>query len=918
MGLTSLNTALSGLSIAQRQIEVISNNVANVGTEGYTRKILPQNAQVIGGIGSGVSPGVISRSVDLNLSRTLWTQVSSTESKAVQVDYLQRIEQFHGSTANESSIAAALSDLYDAFVPLADDPTNPISLRTTINQAQGTADSINNLADYITTLRNDVESEINVTVETINGLLDQIADLNSEIARNLNLGQTTAAIEDQRDLALKQLSGLIETSSYVRGDGVMIVQTNRGVALTGAEATHLSYTPTNLSADTLYPDDINGLYVGDARAYSAVDITSLSPGGKLEGLLTLRDETFPKQMAQLDELAHKMALRFQAQGLALFTDDHGLIPADTAPDLTTDPETSVTYVGFASVMQVNQDVINDPSLLQAGTESGATTEVGSNALLNRILDNVFGDVNYQTAFGNVSLETSTITSPQNYLSNIDLNAVADATAFIASTGGAITSGVNDTFRIVIEDAANGIGPINLDISLGSVTDGPGNFADDIIDYINTTVVPGLSPADQADLTTLNTTFSVSTLGQLNIVSDGAITMDGTTPANAMGTPNLALVGLDALATIDGDTLQEYLGLRSTNSVEGIANLNDYPDPTSFLSATNNAITATNGTFRVTFEDPDLGIGPINVDVDLTVVPDGAGDFGDDIVDYINTTLIPSLPAADQTALSAMNATFSIGANGQLAFSSNADITINATAATNPIGTTNLEFLGLGTGTTEAKDPYFDISVGSNNFTRIHLEPTDTEVDLLAKLNAVPGLAAQYGPGGELQLRPGNDFTDPDFGGSLQILSGTFETSGAAANTLIAAGTIPDGINMVSALFGSFTAGSPPRNASAIQDVFYGSAISNTNSNTLGFRENFLGANGEISTNIDGATSLLDYAQSIINEHSHELSALKRQSEDAETFQNVLEDQLLQATGVNMDEELSNLIVVQNAYAASAG
>jgi flagellar hook-associated protein 1 len=51
MSLTALNAALTGLRIAQQQIGVISNNVANVGTPGYTRKILPQQAQVIEGHG---------------------------------------------------------------------------------------------------------------------------------------------------------------------------------------------------------------------------------------------------------------------------------------------------------------------------------------------------------------------------------------------------------------------------------------------------------------------------------------------------------------------------------------------------------------------------------------------------------------------------------------------------------------------------------------------------------------------------------------------------------------------------------------------------------------------------------------------------------------------------------------------------
>ena len=49
MSLGALDAALSGLRVSQQQLNVISNNIANVGTEGYTRKILPQSTQAVEG-----------------------------------------------------------------------------------------------------------------------------------------------------------------------------------------------------------------------------------------------------------------------------------------------------------------------------------------------------------------------------------------------------------------------------------------------------------------------------------------------------------------------------------------------------------------------------------------------------------------------------------------------------------------------------------------------------------------------------------------------------------------------------------------------------------------------------------------------------------------------------------------------------
>ncbi len=106
MGLAGLDSALSGLRIYQQQIDIISNNVANASTEGFTRKILPQSTQVVAGKSVGVLGETIIRNVDLRVQRDLWTQISDVGLYGVQESYLQRIEQFHGSPDKAVSIAA--------------------------------------------------------------------------------------------------------------------------------------------------------------------------------------------------------------------------------------------------------------------------------------------------------------------------------------------------------------------------------------------------------------------------------------------------------------------------------------------------------------------------------------------------------------------------------------------------------------------------------------------------------------------------------------------------------------------------------------------------------------------------------------------------------------------------------------------
>jgi flagellar hook-associated protein 1 FlgK len=155
---SSLQTALSGLRVSQQQIAVISGNVSNVGTEGYSRKILPQSTQVVEGRAIGVQPGTILRNVDLNLTRSLWTQVSAVEYLNVQKTYLERVEQFHGPPDKELSVAADIAQLQDTFSALADSPEDTFLLANTVNQAIDTGEKINDLANLITRLLNDAKN----------------------------------------------------------------------------------------------------------------------------------------------------------------------------------------------------------------------------------------------------------------------------------------------------------------------------------------------------------------------------------------------------------------------------------------------------------------------------------------------------------------------------------------------------------------------------------------------------------------------------------------------------------------------------------------------------------------------------------------------------------------------------------------
>ena len=67
MSVSALSAALTGLRASQAQIDVLSANIANASTPGYTRKILPQTSQSVDGVTIGVNTATIVRNVSLDV-----------------------------------------------------------------------------------------------------------------------------------------------------------------------------------------------------------------------------------------------------------------------------------------------------------------------------------------------------------------------------------------------------------------------------------------------------------------------------------------------------------------------------------------------------------------------------------------------------------------------------------------------------------------------------------------------------------------------------------------------------------------------------------------------------------------------------------------------------------------------------------
>ena len=298
--IAGLQTSLSGMKVAQSQLEVISRNIANADTAGYTAKTGNQKNLVLAGSSIGVTFTGTTRTVDEGLLKSYLASNTSSGALSAQSDYFSKAEVLLGTPQSDNSIAANVSNLQKYFETFATDVTSSAGRYSLLTAADTVTSRLNSISSEIQKLRGDADMEIRDSVEAVNDLLDKLYDLNDQIVKANVLGQDGVAdLEDQRDEALRELSEYIDITYFKRDTGALVIQTSGGETLLDKEPHYLSHSAiAQASASTTYAGgSIDGIYL------DGVDITNKIRDGKIKGLIEVRDESLPALQSQLDELA---------------------------------------------------------------------------------------------------------------------------------------------------------------------------------------------------------------------------------------------------------------------------------------------------------------------------------------------------------------------------------------------------------------------------------------------------------------------------------------------------------------------------------------------------------------------------------------------------------------------------------------
>lgn len=363
---TTLDSARSGLDSIERQLALISQNVANAGTPNYVRETLPLSSLSSAGGPMGVRAGQATRVMDEHLQADLFAAGAEAAGAKVTQTALERIDQVSGSPGSGQDLPSLLGALRDAFSGLGNDPGNETQQRNVVDRAQSLANGIYALSGALVRARQSAQDSLAEEVNTANDALRSVGRLSDQITLAKSRGQSTAELEDQRDGAMRSLAQLTGTRFAPQPNGdVMAIAGNQVLSLR-VETGPFSLGSVNFSGGT------------PASAVPALMINGHpveSLGGEMGAHLKLRDGTLPNLQAGLDGFAYSLSETFANNGLPLFSDGTATVPASGS-------------LGFSAIIQVSDAVQAAPSMVRDGTAPAGA--VGDTSLLNRVLDNVFG------------------------------------------------------------------------------------------------------------------------------------------------------------------------------------------------------------------------------------------------------------------------------------------------------------------------------------------------------------------------------------------------------------------------------------------------------------------------------------------------------------------------------------------------
>jgi len=568
--MSDFSIGLSGFDAAQKAFNIIGNNIANAATEGYHRQridFLPAYSSQQGSVllGGGVDIKGITRMIDRLLEQEIFRQQSALEQVSQESGTLRTIENIFGElSAEDSGLNAAIDKFFNSLQDLSAHPAETVWQNQIVSDAEAMASQFRTIGEFLNTLQTQIDLETENTVGSINTLTSQIAELNNKIEAIEMAGGNTNNTSDQRDLYISELSELIGIQTVSKKYGVVDISAGGIPLVTNAFANELE---SGL-------DENGDLGISVTNVF---DYTTNVQGGKVGGLLSLKNEIVSDIYSNLDSLATAIIQQinqYHVQGVGSegsFTSLTGLANASgDLADISNVTSGSIfirvtnTSTGEITRTEITVDPDNDSLSDIAAAISAVTGLTASVNSSNQLT--ISADTGYKFDFlpavlsepESEDIDFNGTSEPTVSVSGIYTGSSNDILTFTVSNAGAGPDtgiiGVKDSLTLTVTDSASNV--------IDTINIGSGYAAGDKISVGNTGIKIALGIGDLAN----NDSFSIDVFGNtdtsgilaaigINTFFSGSGAMDMVVQSDISSNPRRVATALGAEMTDNTNTVR---------------------------------------------------------------------------------------------------------------------------------------------------------------------------------------------------------------------------------------------------------------------------------------------------------------------------------------------------------------------------
>ena len=322
--------AVAGNAVAayQRALGTVSNNIANVATDGYSRQDVNLQANPVSKVGNiylgtGVIVDGVKRQYDAFTEANLRNSTSDLASQEPMVNYANRVIDVMGGAS--TSLTTAIDQFFNSARDLSSDPASTVLRGSFIRDAEGLASRFGELSAQLDMVQSETDQAVQSSVNEMNTIFGELANVNKQLTKVQTEAAQPPDLLDQRDKLLRDLSTYAHVNTKFTTNGTATVSLgssiNQDVVVDG-NSSKLIFAYSNPDS----PGKTNLILDQYGTPSTLTGITS----GKLAGLLAFQEQVLGTTRNALDNLATTLTTEINGvhtqgidgygkAGVALFT-----------------------------------------------------------------------------------------------------------------------------------------------------------------------------------------------------------------------------------------------------------------------------------------------------------------------------------------------------------------------------------------------------------------------------------------------------------------------------------------------------------------------------------------------------------------------------------------------------------------------